>query len=114
MGQNLATKINIGNMVHKMVFFRPVVTTSSTGQRKTTYEPDVTFLSDVIDNTTSSANMDNNQSAKRNLKFYSYFKSGVTVDWKVEFKGEQYDIETIVPDSKELMAEYVCVLKLNV
>lgn len=100
-------KANIGKMVHKMQFFEPESTKSSTGEVIVEYKPSTVFLSDVLDCSNNSERLDNSLSGKHYLKFAARYYC-ITTDWKVEYNGVRYDISNINLLERGLCAVYEC------
>lgn len=69
--------------------------------------PDTTALCDVSDDAVNSERIDNALCGKSYLKFTTW-KSVVTIEWRVFFNGDLYDVDKITLLNRGLYAVYEC------
>jgi hypothetical protein len=101
-------------MIHEVGLLEPVATTSATGARQITYERRETCLAEVTENSSESARVDDNLSARAVLKFNAATVGGLTTEWKAEFMGRIYDIDSVTILGKTgIYSRYECYKNLS-
>lgn len=93
---------NLGKFNERVTFLQPVAIESATSDGNIEYTPVTTRYCEVQDSQLKSETAADAMASVGTLTIYAWLLCGLTTDWRVEYEGEQYTIERIIKEGRQI------------